>query len=127
MNENEMKSLENRLRSWRPRRPSATLKWRLFLARAAGVPRLIRVAGWLTPATVCALLALVAMNSESGLPVGGTRKPSILALLSNQTYAVAVTSRQSQQNLLTFVTSDWTNASDSGFTSHLSPIRKPTE
>ena len=38
MNENEMKSLETRLRSWRPRRASATLKWRLFLARAANVP-----------------------------------------------------------------------------------------
>ena len=45
MDENEMKSLESRLRSWRPRRPSATLKWRLFLARAASVPRMIRIGG----------------------------------------------------------------------------------
>ena len=56
MDENEMKSLESRLRSWRPRRASATLTWRLLLARAVSVPRMIRVAGWLTPATACLLL-----------------------------------------------------------------------
>ena len=56
MNENEMKSLENRLRSWRPRRASATLRWRLFLARAASVPRMMRLPGRLTPTTACALV-----------------------------------------------------------------------
>ena len=71
MNENEMKPMETRLRSWRPRRPSATLKWRLLLARAAhgarvaNMPRMMRVAGWLTPATACALLTLLILNSEN--------------------------------------------------------------
>src|SRR5689334_2253963 len=100
MNENEMKSLENRLRSWRPRRPSATLEWRLLLARLASVPRMIRVVGWLTPATACALLALLAVNPQNAMPVGGYRSPSILAMLSNQNYAVSMTSRQSEQNNL---------------------------
>ncbi len=124
MSENEMKSLETRLRSWRPRRPSATLKWRLLLARAAGVPRMVRVAGWLTPATACALLALVAMNSENALRVGDAHTPSILALLSNQSYAASVTGHQYEQNNLSCFTSDWTNASNSGFTPAFTPFRK---
>jgi len=124
MNEKEMNSLETRLRSWRPRRPSATLKLRLMLAKASDVPRMVRVAGWLMPATACALLALLAVNSENGISLSGSRSPSILAMISNQTYAVAVTSRQSQENILSFVTSDWTNASNSGFTPTFTPVRK---
>ncbi len=73
MDENEMKSLESRLRSWRPRRASATLKWRLFLARATNVPRMIRVAGWLTPATACALLTMLVLNSENAATATGHR------------------------------------------------------
>lgn len=119
-----MKSIETRLRSWRPRRPAATLEWRLRLARLAGVPRMVRVVGWLTPATACALLALLAMNPENTLPAAGSRSPSILALLSNQNYAVSVTGRQSEQNNLSFFTSDWTNASNSGSTPAFAPLRK---
>ncbi len=122
-----MKSLEARLRCWRPRRASATLKWRLWLARAASVPRLLRVAGWLTPATACVLLALLAMNSENTITAGGHWRPSILDLLSNQNYAVSVTSRQSLQNNLSVFSSGWTNHDDSGSTSRFTPIRKPTE
>ena len=124
MNENEMKSLENRLRSWRPRRPSPTLKWRFLLAQVAGLPRMVRAAGWLTPATACAFLAVLAMNSENAMPVTDSRSPSILAMLSNQTYAVFVASRQSEQNNLACFTSDWTNASHSGFTPTFTPFRK---
>jgi hypothetical protein len=115
------------LRCWRPRRPSATLKWRLLPARIASVPRLLRVAGWLTPATACVLLALLSVSPENALPVTGPRSPSILAMLSNQNYAVAVTSRQSVQNNLSVFTSDWTNHDDSGSTLRFTPIRKPTE
>ena len=49
MTENEMKSLENQLRSWRPRRPSAALKWRLFLA-ALAAPRRMRAGAGLADA-----------------------------------------------------------------------------
>ena len=124
MNESEMKSIENQLRSWRPRRPSATLKWQLWLARLASVPRMIRVVGWLTPATACVLLALLAVNSENAMPRSGSRPPSILAMLSNQNYAVTMTSRQSEQNNLSCFTSDWTNASHSGFIPGFTPSRK---
>ena len=124
MNENEMKSLENRLRSWHPRRPSATLNWRLFLVRAASVPRMVRVAGWLTPTTACALLTLLIVNSENAVPDGGHRQPSIMAMLSNQNYAVSVTSRQSEQNNLSVFTFDWTNRSGSGFINGFPQFRK---
>jgi hypothetical protein len=122
MNENEMKSLETRLRSWRPCRPSATLKWRLFLARIASVPRMIRVAGWLTPATACALLTLLILNSENAIPAGVHRQPSIMAMMSNQSYAVFATSRQSEQNNLSVFTFDWTNGSGSGSILRFTPI-----
>ena len=122
MDENEMKSLETRLRSWRPRRPSATLKWRLFLARAASVPRMVRIAGWLTPATACALLTMLILNSENAGPAGGQRQPSIMAMMSNQSYAVYLTSRQAEQNNLSVFTFDWTNGSGSGSTLHFTPI-----
>jgi hypothetical protein len=124
MDENEMKSLETRLRSWRPRRPSATLKWHLFLARAASVPRLVRVAGWLTPATACALLTLLLLDSENAVPVSGHRQPSIMAMVSNQSYAVYETSRQSVQNNLSVYTFDWTNGSSLGSTLRFTPFRK---
>ena len=135
MDENEMKSstlrsiatedgLENRLRSWRPRRASATLKWRLILARATSVPRMIRLAGWLTPTTACALLTLLVLNSENAAPVSVRQQPSIKAMLSNQNYAVSVTSRQSEQNNLSVFTFDWTNRSGSGSIADFPQFRK---
>ena len=127
MNENEMKSLETRLRSWRPRRASATLRWRLFLARAANVPRTIRIAGWLTPATACALLTMLVLNSENAATGSGHRHPSIMAMMSNQSYAVSMTSRQSEQNNLSVFTFDWTNGSGSGSISRFTPFRKQTD
>ena len=117
-------SWRRRLRSWRPRRPSATLKWRLFLARAMSAPRMFRVAGWLMPTTACALLTLLVLNSENAVPAGGQRQPSIMAMLSNQSYAVYATSRQSEQNNLSVFTFDWTNRSGSGFINDFPQFRK---
>ena len=122
MNEKEMKSLETRLRSWRPRRASATLKWRLFLARATNMPRMMRVAGWLTPATTCALLTLLILNSENAATTVGQQQPSIMVMLSNSTYAVSVTSHQSEQNNLSVFTFDWTRGSGLGSTLHFTTI-----
>ncbi len=120
-----MKALENRLRCWRPRRASATLRWRLFLARVATVPRLIRVAGWLTPATACALFTLIVLDSESAATTGGRGQPFIAAMMSNQNYAVYATSRQSEQNNLSVFTFDWTNGSGLGSTLRFTPFHKP--
>ena len=115
---------ETQLRSWRPRRASPTLRWRLFLARAANVPRMVRIAGWLTPATACALLTMLVLNSENAGPAGGHRQPAIMAMLSNQSYAVSMTSRQSEQNNLSVFTFDWTNRSGSGFIDDFPQFRK---
>jgi hypothetical protein len=127
MDENEMKSLETRLRSWRPRRASATLRWRLLLARAASLPRMIRVAGWLTPATACALLTMLVLNAENAVPSVGHRQPFDMAMLSNQNYAVYATSRQSEQNRLSVCTFDLTNRSGSGSNLSFTPFRKQTD
>jgi hypothetical protein len=125
MEENEMKSLESRLRSWQPRRPSATLKWRLFLAHAAGVPRMLKFAGWLTPATVCVLLAIVSLNSGNAVSTGGFPVLSLSTMMSNQSYAVYATSRQSEQNNLSVFTFDWTNRNGSGSPIGFPQFRKP--
>jgi hypothetical protein len=127
MSENEMKSLETRLRSWRPRRPSATLKWRLFLARAASAPRMLKFAGWLTPATACVLLAILSLNSENVVSTGGLPALSLPAMMSNQSYAVYATSRQSAQNNLSVFTFDWTNRNGLGSTMRFAPFSKPTD
>lgn len=104
-----MKSLENRLSSLRPRRPSGWLKWRIFGAHGVRVPRVARLAGWATPATACALLSVLILNSASPLPAGIPNGGSTLAMLSNQEYAVFETSQQSAQNNLSLFTFDWTN------------------
>ena len=88
---------------------------------------MMRVAGWLTPATACALLTMLVLNSENAATTTGHRQPSIMAMMSNQNYAVFATSRQSQQNNLSVFTFDWTNGSDSGSTLRLTPIRKQTD
>jgi hypothetical protein len=88
---------------------------------------MIRVAGWLTPATACALLTLLILNSENAVPADGHRQPFITAMMSNQSYAVYATSRQSEQNNLSVFTFDWTNGSGSGSILRFTPIRKPTD
>jgi anti-sigma-K factor RskA len=88
---------------------------------------MIRLAGWLTPATACALLTLLVLNSENAASTGGSRQPLIMAMLSNQSYAVSMTSRQSEQNNLSIFTFDWTNRSDSGSILRFTPFRKQTD
>ncbi len=53
-----MDSLETRLRSWRPRRPSAKLERRLFAATTVWTPKMAWLVGSLAPATACLLLTL---------------------------------------------------------------------
>src|SRR5947207_14677236 len=70
MNEpNSMNRLENQLRSWTPRQPSATLERRLFdlivPTRPAAVPA--HAWHWLAPVLGCCLVLLVLMN-ERPLP-----------------------------------------------------------
>ena len=78
---NDWNELEDRLRSWNPRPPSAKLKQRLFGPAAAGesggspggearswlIPALawLRVSNWLAPAMVLFALAAVVVNQGS--------------------------------------------------------------
>lgn len=104
-----MKSLENQLGSLRPRRPSVWLRWRIFGTRAMGVPRAAKLAGWATPLTASAVLAFLILESAGSMPSSTSRGASVLAMMSNQEYAVFETSRQSVQNNLPLFTFDWTN------------------
>jgi len=88
---------------------------------------MIRVAGWLTPATACLLLTMLVLNSENAMSVGGHRQPFSMAMLSNQSYAVCMTSRQSEQNNLSVFTFDLTNQSGSGSNLSFTTFLKKTD
>ncbi|HEY1661738.1 MAG TPA: hypothetical protein VGI03_04910 [Verrucomicrobiae bacterium] len=88
----------------------------MFGRRALRMPRMARLAGWATPATACALLTFLILDSASSLPARPYHGPSVLAMMSNQDYAVFETSRQSAQNNLSLFTFDWTNHSVSNST-----------
>jgi len=105
-----MKLLEEQMRGWRPRHPSAGLKWRVFGARLLNLPRMVRLAGFATPVTACALMALLVWNSGSSFAPRAGAVPSALAMISNSDYAVSATSRQSVQNNSCAFNFDWTNA-----------------
>lgn len=81
MTENNMKSLEDQLRSLPPRRPSATLKWRLFLAPSRSSTA--RFLGWLTPAAACVWLAVLNLDSGHSISSAGRRAPMIAVISSN--------------------------------------------
>jgi hypothetical protein len=111
----EMNSLENHLRSWQPRRPSARLKQRLFATPTNIAADLARFLSWLAPAAACALLTLMVFNSGNS---GGSSRhePMVAMILSNQSYAAyASDSFGEEQNNLSSVTFNWTN--HSGLTS----------
>ena len=111
----EMNLPENQLRSWQPRRPSARLRRRLFAAPVKVMPPMAWFLGWLAPATACALLTLSVFNSGNSLPGSSSRhEPMVAMMLSNQSYAVCVSSAfQSGQNDPPSITVDWTNRSGS--------------
>lgn len=106
---------ETQLRSWRPRRPSAGLKRRIFSAATVIVQPSARwFWGCLGPAAACAVFSLIAFDSGSSL----AQKPEMGAVLSNQNYAAyASGGGQTPQNHLAAVTFDWTN--HSGFNSSI--------
>ena len=116
------------MRSWRPRRPSAGLKRRIF-AGQSGTPTLAAFAGWLAPATTCALLTLLFFISGNGFPAGsGSRGTMAAMLLSNQNYAAyAAGGSQSVQNRLSNVTFDWTNRGISAPSMRFTPFIKPND
>jgi hypothetical protein len=104
----ELNVTETQLRSWRPRRPAAGLRRKIFAAGAAPL-----TATWLwrclAPAMACALLTLMAIN-HGGDGLG--QKPMLTMVLSNQSCAVyAAGGGQTVQNHVAAVTFDSTNRS----------------
>ena len=57
-------NLENQLRSWQPRRPSAGIKARLFPGEEHK-REFVRTIRWLAPTMACGLIALAALHQES--------------------------------------------------------------
>src|SRR5487761_2256939 len=111
----DMDSLENRLRSCPPRRPSAKLKRRLFAAPASLMPKAAWLLGSLAPATACVLLTFSALNPENARNLL-RREPLTAMVLSNQNYAAYASDNfKATENRLFSVTFDWTN--HSGFPS----------
>jgi len=119
---NEMNSLEDQLKSWRPRRPSAGLERRLFGARSK-VPSLTQAFGLLAPAVACLLFVGVIARQPEGraLQLGGDDEKLVAVLLSNQNYAAFLPgSFKNEQNR--WDTFEWTNGG--GFTSSIHPFPK---
>jgi hypothetical protein len=105
----ETDTLENRLRSWQPRRPSAKLERRLFGAPARIWPKAAWLLGSLTPVAACVLLTISFFNP--GNSAGSLRREPLAAMiLSNQIYAAYASGNfRDAQNNLSAVTFEWTN------------------
>jgi hypothetical protein len=104
-----MESLENRLRSWRPRRPSAKLERRLFGAPARLTQKTAWLLGSLAPAIACLLLTL-SMFNPGNTGHSARHEPLIAMILSNQNYAAYASDNfRGAENNLAAVTFEWTN------------------
>jgi hypothetical protein len=115
---NDWNPLENQLRSWTPRRPSARLKARLF--PSADTPETIptRPARWAWFAPVTALFLLLSLvvgeRTTGPMYVGHSGPDSVLAALalSNQRVASMLTSADSyDRNSPPRLAFSWTNSS----------------
>jgi hypothetical protein len=115
-----MDSLENRLRSCQPRRPSAKLKRRLFAAPARFMSKTAWMIGSLAPAAACLILSFSAFNRENVVNLL-RHEPLTAMILSNQTYAAYASDNfRATQNSIFSVTFDWTN--HGGFPSSMAPF-----
>ena len=84
-----MNELEARLRSWVPRRPSASLERRLFGRRsaAAKLPPALRLT-WLAPPVAALLLVGLFLNGHNSAAIGSSNTlPMVAVILSNQNAA----------------------------------------
>lgn len=122
MNENEMKSLENQLRSLQPRRPSRGLKHRIFPTSFLEAHRAAAMSlRWLTPAAAC-LFVVVATLHQQSFPLTNVGHESLL-MASNENYTTYLPlMAEDGENKLQRATFEWTNRS--GFTSTVSSFRR---
>lgn len=117
-----MKSLEDQLRSWTPRRPSPGLERRLFPERAAAYRS--ELLAWLVPATVCLTMVTMTLHQPSNPVMAGASNEleMIPAAMSNQSYAAYLPGsfQRSANRLDTF---EWTKAVN--FTSSIDSLTRP--
>jgi hypothetical protein len=101
---------ETPLNSWRPRRPSAGLKHRIFSSANKSSTLAARwLWGALTPTMACLLLTLCMLNSSNSVI---RQKPDLTFALSNQGNVFSDgDGGQTAQNHIASVTFDWTNHS----------------
>jgi hypothetical protein len=120
MNENDLNHLENRLRSWQPRRPSAKIKRHLFPTASAREAASLSLR-WLAPAAACLILALTVASRDPGLSVSSVRSEAMMGLISsNLSYTnILPNSGSSGRNGVLPPSFEWTNLS--GITSSISP------
>jgi len=111
------------LRSWKPRRPSARLKRRLFASGDAREAVILSLR-WLAPAAACLFLALTIASQEPGFTAVSSRPQPMMGLISsNLSYVnVVSTERPHGLNRISSASFEWTNLSD--FTSSVSPFRR---
>lgn len=112
--------MEEQLKSWKPRRPSAKLERRLFGTPAQG-SHFAQSWGWLAPAAACVLLVGTMVNQQSQVTFSAVAGHGDLVDLSmsNQSYASYLPgSFKSEQNR--WDTFEWTNGGD--FNSSVRPF-----
>lgn len=116
-----MNTLENQLRSWKPRRPSPRLKRQLFGAtvRREAINLSLR---WMAPAAACLLLAMGIARQESGFSMRSSGTGPLLGLVSNQVSYTNVLphNRSSGDNNVLPAKFEWTNGGT--FTSNVGPF-----
>jgi hypothetical protein len=114
----EMSSFEIQLHSWELRRPSATLKHRIFgqpSRQPSSRPDLLLAFRWLAPAAACALLATTVLNHQSGISTAAPRPDPMVAMIRSNQSAAAEFSNNVARTGRTLAASGfgWTNRSDS--------------
>ena len=116
-----MKLLENQLRSWRPRRPSARIKRRLFPRASSGEFTGLSLR-WLAPAAACLMLALTIASQQPGLSASSERQQAMMGLVSNNlSYTNLLPENDNAgHNRISSTSFEWTNLS--GITSSISPF-----
>ena len=118
-----MKNLENQLHSWKPRRPSAKIKHRLYPSHSAREAAALSLR-WLAPAAACLVLALTVASKDPGLSASAGRREMMMGLISsNLNYTNILPKSDSPgRNGVLPASFEWTNLSD--FTSSVSPFRR---
>jgi hypothetical protein len=113
---------KNPISSWQPRRPSATLRKRLFNSDRAAIlelpPWSLR---WVAPAAACLLLILALQPQASRFSEDAGRPLSLVMVASNRLADVAAMERQ-EWNRVDSRSFEWTNVS--GSTSSVGSFRE---